>query len=102
MDDDLFIIDSLGGQAPVQAEGTVRGYPFYFRARWDHWTFSISEKEDIDPVDVDSAVADAGLGFYREGRYGTGPYDASYMPEEEARRIIRTCVQEYLRERGLA
>ena len=102
MSENAVVFDYLGGQAPVQAEGTVGGRPFYFRSRYEHWTFSISERDEVSPVEIDSAASGAEHGFFREGRYGTGPFEASYMPEEEARRIIRACAAEYLRERGAA
>ena len=36
--------------APVQVEGFVAGRPFYFRARHKHWPFAVSERDDINPV----------------------------------------------------
>lgn len=72
-------ITYLGGQCPVQAEGTVDGVPFYFRARHRHWTFTAG----ADPLNEDE--------FYISNVYGTGPHDAGYMPEEVALGIIRYC-----------
>jgi hypothetical protein len=40
------------GAAPVQAEGTVAGHPFYVRARHDEWTFSVPENAS-DRVTID-------------------------------------------------
>lgn len=100
MREDALTVDWLGGQAPVQAEGTVAGRPFYFRSRYAHWTFSLSEDDEVHPVAIDAAVAGAAHGFFREGAYGTGRFEASYMPEGEARRIIRACAAEYLQERA--
>ena len=37
----IIIIDSFGGNCPVQAEGTIDGKPFYFRARGSSWSMSI-------------------------------------------------------------
>lgn len=85
--------------APVQAEGTVAGRPFYFRARGAWWSFSVSERPDVDPVEIDSAEAAAGRGWWRGGDYGpSGRYAASYMPLEEARQLIRQCAADYVRE----
>ena len=36
-------ISTLGGNCPVQGEGTINGVPFYFRARWESWSLSIGE-----------------------------------------------------------
>ncbi len=96
---DALVVHWLGGQAPVQAEGTVAGRPFYFRSRYEHWTFSLSEDDEVSPVEIDSEAAGAAHGFFREGRYGTRRFEASYMPVKEARRTIRACAAAYLRER---
>ena len=42
----------LWGYAPVQAEGTIVGKPLYFRARWEEWSFAVTDSEDVDPVDI--------------------------------------------------
>lgn len=49
---DLKLIGKICGSAPVQAEGTVNGFLFYFRARHNEWTFAISENPEICPVDI--------------------------------------------------
>ena len=102
MSEHSIVFDYLGGLAPVQAEGTVAGRPFYFRSRYEHWTFSVSEHDDVSPVEIDSVESGKAHGFFRQGQYGTDPFEASYMPEEEARRIIAACAEEYLRERQAA
>lgn len=85
--------------APVQAEGTLFGYPFYFRSRHEHWSFSLSEHDDLDPVDIQTEEGAKGYGFFREERYGSEKYDASYMSIEDAEAIIKRCAEEYARER---
>lgn len=75
------VIDQLGGCCPVQAEGTVNGSPFYFRARGMGWTFSVGE----DPVEVCCGYSE---GFHYEEEYGDGPYAAGWMSEDEARAFI--------------
>jgi hypothetical protein len=75
--------------APVQAEGMVCGYPFYFRARYEHWTFSVSEHAGVDPVDRDAEESGRRYGFFREGRYGTESFAASWMSREDAEAIIK-------------
>lgn len=43
------IVTSLGGMCPTQAEGTMNGNPFYFRARHGEWTLDVTP-HSIDPV----------------------------------------------------
>jgi hypothetical protein len=83
--------------APVQAEGTIAGKRFYFRSRDQEWTFSVSESQEIDPVEITSAEDAKGEGFFIAGRYGVRAFDASYMPLDIADKIIRECVDAYLR-----
>ena len=100
LSDDPVVITSLGGSAPVQAEGTVAGHPFYFRARHEHWSFAISEYPSVDPVDIQTGETGAKHGFFRESLYGTDRFAANYMLPAEAESIIRTCAAEYLSDRG--
>ncbi len=76
----------------MQGWGTIAGHQFFFRARWDRWTFAIAESPDVDPVDIYSTEQ----GFYKEEPYANGPYDAGYMPRDEAEAIVRRCAREYL------
>jgi hypothetical protein len=78
---------------PVQGEGTVDGKPFYLRARWDEWSFSVASGSDPDPVDIKSPEQ----GFSIEEKYTErGPYGAGTMPLGEAEAIIRRCATLYL------
>ena len=81
--------------APVQAEGTIHGKRFYFRSRHEHWTFSVSEDPNVDPVDIQLADQGEASGFFFEEGYGKRPHDASYLPLEEASRIIERCAEMY-------
>jgi hypothetical protein len=90
------LIESLTAPCPVQAEGTIDGNRFYFRARWDSWSFAVSENSELDPVLIDTPEH----GFYIEQKYGNNPYDAGYMPVEEAKTIIQQCAEIYLNERS--
>ena len=86
--------------APVQAEGTIAGRPFYFRARHDAWTLSVADQPGSDPVDIDSAAAAEGRGWFRSGSVGMRREErASYLSVEEATEIIRRCAAEYIAER---
>lgn len=69
----------IGGNCPVQGEGTVDGSAFYFRARGDGWQFHVAPTED----DIFDAPT-----FYIERDYGDGPFDAGWMPLHEAYAFI--------------
>ena len=76
--------------APVQYEGAINGFSFYFRARHQEWFFGVG-------ATLDAAIdADSEGGFFREGKWGHGPHEASYMPFSVAERIIQKCAMEYL------
>jgi len=70
------IIQMLGGNCPVQAEGTINGQPFYFRARGDSWRMNIGD-------------------WSYEEDYGTGPFDAGWMTEDEARAFIKQSADKF-------
>ena len=79
------MIESLGGNCPVQAHGTICGHPFYFRARGEYWEFSVANKECKDPVEVSCGFED---GWRYSEDYGDGPFEAGWMTEDEARAFI--------------
>jgi hypothetical protein len=83
--------------APVQAEGTILGKPFYFRARHEHWSFAVSENPGVDPIDIQTPEQGSAHGFFAEEEYGEESFAASHMPLEEAERIIGRCADMYLR-----
>tara|TARA_R110002050_G_scaffold299374_2_gene464759 strand:+ start:22 stop:357 length:336 start_codon:yes stop_codon:yes gene_type:complete len=93
---ELDVIGTVYGVSPVQAEGTVHGLSFYFRARHDEWTFSVSENPEIDPVDIQTIEAGESYGFFKECSYGgIGAESASYMDFQTAENIIIDCCAEY-------
>ena len=94
---ELSLVGNIDGQAPVQAEGTVDGFLFYFRAKYDEWTFAISEHSEIDPVDIQFPETGEQYGYFAEGKYGT-KFDskASYMEYNVALEIIERCSADYL------
>ena len=73
MNNPFIRIDTFGGNCPVQAEGTIDGKPFYFRARGDHWSMSIGGEDIFFAPDW----------FYEED-YGDAEYAAGWMPMHEA------------------
>ena len=97
----LTLKGKIFGLAPVQATGTVNGFPFYFRARYDFWTFAISENEKVDPVDIQTFETGQKHGFFAEGQFGKeGEYEASYMDTDTARALIIQCTNSYLAQRS--
>jgi hypothetical protein len=52
------------GACPVQAEGFVDGFPFYFRSRGETWSLSISTSRDVDALDDENCL------FYSEDYEG--------------------------------
>lgn len=82
---------SLGGNCPVQGEGTVNNHPWYFRARGEYWTIDIAADHDKDPVDV----GDFGVpGWHDEGYYGEWP-SAGWMSENEAWLLIEKAMADF-------
>ena len=101
MDDTLpLTIEFTCLAAPVQAEGTVAGRAFYFRARGEEWAFAIAERPGEDPSELGPDAAAAGKGWYRSGTVSGGPFAASYLPPAEARSLIQECARLYLEERA--
>lgn len=71
------VIDWLGGNCPVQAEGTIDGKPFYFRSRGAFWSLDIGDGDIIVNPE-----------WHHEEPYGTWP-DAGWITEDEARAFIQ-------------
>jgi hypothetical protein len=86
--------------APVQAEGTIAGHAFYFRARGEEWTFALAERFSDDPVLLGPEDAAAGTAWYRSGSVSGGRFAASYLALDEARLLIDECARAYLTERA--
>lgn len=77
-------IRCLGGNCPVQAEGTIDGKEFYFRARGDSWSLRIGGNDVVgDPE------------WRYDQDYGSGPFDAGWMTEGEALEFIQTGLDLY-------
>ena len=77
-------IDSIGGTCPVQAEGTIGKFPFYFRSRNQHWSF-----------DVTYPCADGEVVWSYSEKYNDEPHDAGYITLEEARSFINKAATIY-------
>jgi hypothetical protein len=83
----MLVIEWLGGNCPVQAEGTINGQPFYFRARGQHWSIGVGGEDTVSNPK-----------WLREEEWGDGPFAAGCMPHDEARSIIERCAEEYSRQ----
>ena len=79
------LIDTIGGNCPVQAEGTIDGFPFYFRARGERWTMTVANKKDTAREELYSGYPDT---WHYEEPYGDGPFAAGWMEEKEALAFI--------------
>lgn len=75
-------IDQIGGNCPVQAEGTIDGRQFYFRARGMYWSLEIGAKDDA-PYEK----WDCGSWCFSE-KYSDDQYAAGWMTHDEARAFI--------------
>jgi hypothetical protein len=82
-------LDTFGGNCPVQAEGTIDGQRFYFRARGEHWEFWVGAEADWF---TDRA-------WLIEQDYGTFP-DAGWMPQHEALGFIVEGIGAYRQQKG--
>jgi len=98
-DEGIDLNGEIAGQAPVQADGRMWGRSFYFRAKWDRWSFTACVSADIDASWINPPKDEAGLfrdGEYR-GFYLSGDYPgASFMRYDVAEAIIRQCGQRLL------
>lgn len=81
---DRMRIDQIGGNCPVQAEGTIVGQPSYFRARGEHWSIGIGGDIVGHPD------------WYYEEKYPGGKFAAGWMTEAEARAFIGQAAKRYL------
>lgn len=83
-------MDSLGGNCPVQAEGTIDTvagdgsvYTWYFRARGRGWSFTVHGSDIYSDR------------FAAHGWWGEDDYVAGWMSEGSARNLIEMCMKLY-------
>lgn len=81
-DVDGITIHELSGNCPVQAEGTLDGKQFYFRARGSQWSFSVGS----EPVGAPD--------WEMRELWKQWP-EAGWMEPDEARALILRGAQEY-------
>ena len=80
------VIETIGGNCPVQAEGLIDGFGFYFRARGQQWSMEIYDGTEG--------------GWYYTEPYGEVQYEAGWMEMEEAREFIQQAAERFHRERN--
>lgn len=77
------VVSLIGGNCPVQAEGTINGKEFYFRARGQRWRIGIGGDVVGDP---DWSYSEP---------YGESQYDAGWMDERVALEMIKLAAERY-------
>lgn len=77
----------LGGNCPVQGEGTIHGLPFYFRSRGRGWTFDVGvyPEPEGDAVGGDSVLS-------LSGDYSDDEYMAGWLAPEESAAMLCECL----------
>ncbi len=78
------VIEMIGGNCPIQAEGTINEAPFYFRARGERWSIGVGGDVVGDPD------------WYYEEDYPGGQFSAGWMTEAEARTFIDQAAERYI------
>jgi hypothetical protein len=90
-------IERLFGYAPLQGEGLVYAFPWYFRARFDKWQFAVATKHEALRCDAIDVLLGLCPGFVLSKAYGRPcGYDAGVMEEDEAMQIIRECSEVFV------
>jgi hypothetical protein len=97
---ELDLLVYIYGNCPVQADGRVRGNPFYFRARHDAWTFvACLDSENMDLASSIQPSEDVGGPFIDSGHrgwYASGDWqNAGWMKENEAASLICESCREF-------
>ena len=95
-DEALKLSGRIGGLVPVQGEGELDGKPWYFRARYEHWTFTMAEVggnvHQVRSMFHNAALED---GWNIEKDWPFGAFSAGYMPIKTAVGLIRACARLY-------
>lgn len=86
MNFDIVLTEGPCGHCPVQAEGTIDGFPFYFRARWDAWSLRVAAEKNGDPILHSTWM-------HEEEYPGGGEYGAGYASKEECVEFINKCAK---------
>jgi len=87
---DRFKLLSIGGNCPVQAEGTIDGHPWYFRARTVELEFNVWQDKAAQNADWFSPI------FTHEEAYGVERGDAGWIPQNLALEFVFRAAQLFL------
>jgi len=95
------VIEWLGGNCPVQAEGTFDGQPFYFRSRGSAVTCEVGEWEWLGPVyewpDAGWISEDVARAYILTALIDWRGRDSKYA-KDQARRIARNRLRDAMME----
>ena len=83
------------GTCPVQAEGTINGYPFYFRSRHARWSLYVASSTSSDPLDDDAWVVTEDYPV-KEGQGENRRVSAGYASKEECLEFIKRHAQTFV------
>jgi len=86
-------IITFGGNCPVQAEGTVGPYHWYFRARGNAWSMHVAATPGalLGPQEL----------YCVRHPYGAEPFEAGWMPQHTALAFINQALADFLTQHPL-
>ena len=93
---DWISMDTFGGHCPIQGEGHVDGFPWYYRSRHESMGLVVGEpgSDVVDEKDP-SAIFYLELPFYNRGRDGAG-----WMDSEEVVGFVVRALSAFREERA--
>lgn len=95
MTDPNITINNLGRNCPVQAEGTIDGHAFYFRARGSHWSIELAQGDGVFLSELSNADYNQWVATWEYyERWGEWP-DAGWMEIEDAMWLIHRAAMLY-------
>jgi hypothetical protein len=80
-----------GGTCPFQAEGRVDGYPFYFRARGQHWSLQICLNRECATDYCSWPYQGQSIWIHKE-QYSEEEFAAGWISSMEAAEFIAKAV----------
>lgn len=83
------------GTCPVQAEGTINGYPFYFRSRHARWSLHVALNKKGDPLDDDSWVVTEDYPV-KDAQEKNRRVSAGYASKEECIEFIKRHAENFI------
>ncbi len=93
-------VDFLGGMSPLQGSGTLSGYEWCFRSRYDECTFTVVLVAGLDETLNADGWTESYFGVIEN--YGAmGGNDASYMSVKVGLELIKKCAAQFQQEREM-